>query len=297
MDRSSPLILETLHLTKSFGAIRAVSDLNLSIRAGEVYALLGPNGAGKTTTLSLIAGLLRPTSGTIHFHGAPGEIAGFIGVPPVYPHLSGYAHLRLAYQVRGLSPDPHRIEEVLSLVGLEEASHRRAGAYSTGMRQRLGLARALLFPARLIILDEPTSGLDPEGMREVRELVRSLCRNGSTVLLSSHLLGEVEQIATRVGILVDGQLRWEEEVETLQQEGNVYEVETSDPDRAAESIAPWGTIVERKGNRLTIRLHPGTSPAQLNAGLLQQGIMVSYLARRMNRLEAAYLEICHGITI
>lgn len=297
MDRSSPLILETLHLTKSFGAIRAVSDLNLSIRAGEVYALLGPNGAGKTTTLSLIVGLLCPTSGTVRFYGAPGEIAGFIGVPPVYPHLSGYAHLQLAYQVRGLSPDTRRIEEVLSLVGLEGAAHRRAGTYSTGMRQRLGLARALLFPASLIILDEPTSGLDPEGMREVRGLIRSLCQHESTVLLSSHLLGEVEQIATRVGILVDGQLRWEEEVETLQREGNIYEVETSDPDQAIAVMNPWGTVVERKGNRLAVRLHPGTSSAQLNAGLFQHGVPVSHLARRINRLEAAYLEICHEIKI
>jgi len=297
VDRPSSLILETLHLTKSFGAVRAVSDLDLSIRAGEVYALLGPNGAGKTTTLSLIVGLLRPTSGMVRFYGVPGEIAGFIGVPPVYPHLSGYAHLQLAYQVRGLAPDSRRIEEVLSWVGLEGALHRRAGTYSTGMRQRLGLARALLFPARLIILDEPTSGLDPEGVREVRELLRSLCQNESTVLLSSHLLGEVEQIATRVGIMVDGQLRWEEEVEALQREGNLYEVETSDPDRTGDVVAPWGTAVERKGSRLTVALHPGTSPAQLNAGLLQQGILVSHLGRKVNRLEAAYLEICHGITV
>lgn len=297
MDRPSSLILETLHLTKAFGAVKAVSDLSLSIRVGEVYALLGPNGAGKTTTLSLIVGLLRPTSGMVRFYGAPGEIAGFIGVPPVYPHLSGYAHLQLAYWVRGLAPDPGRIEKVLSAVGLGEALHRRAGTYSTGMRQRLGLARALLFPARLIILDEPTSGLDPEGVREVRELIRSLCKNTSTVLLSSHLLGEVEQIATRVGILVDGQLRWEEEMEALQREGNIYEVETSDPDRAVQAVAPWGTVVGRTGNRLAVRLHPETSPAQLNAGLLQQGVLVSHLGRRMNRLEAAYLEICHGITI
>ncbi|MFN3763075.1 MAG: ABC transporter ATP-binding protein [Anaerolineae bacterium] len=292
----SSIVLETVHLTKHFGPVQAVTDLNLSIRAGEVYALLGPNGAGKTTTLSLITGLLHPTSGTVRFFGKPGEMAGFIGIPPVYPHLSGEAHLQLAYQSRGLSPDPKRIQEVLMLVGLEPARHRKVGTYSTGMRQRLGIARALLFPTRLIVLDEPTSGLDPEGMLEVRQLIRNLHQEkGITVLLSSHLLGEVEQIASRVGILVDGRLRWEEDLESLKREGHLYEIETSDPERVTEAIASWGNVVSRHGNRLTIRLHPGISPDQLNATLVRNGFSISLLNRKANRLEAAYLEICHGI--
>ncbi len=295
--REPSVVLETFQLSKAFGAVQAVSDLTLSVRAGEVYALLGPNGAGKTTTLALIIGLLHPTSGTVHFSGALGEIAGFIGVPPVYPHLSGYTHLQMAYRVRGLPPDTRRIEEVLSRVGLGEARHRRAGTYSTGMRQRLGLARSLLFQPRLLILDEPTSGLDPQGIGEIRELIRSLGQEGVAVLLSSHLLGEVEQVATRVGILVEGRLRWEEDMEALRNEGDLYEVETSHPEQAIEAIAPWGAVVDRKGNRLTVRLHPGVSPEQLNAGLVQQGIPVAHLGRRINRLEAAYLEICHGITV
>lgn len=292
------IVLQTLRLTKHFGPVRAVTDLDISIRVGEVYALLGPNGAGKSTTLALIVGMLRPTAGTVRFFGKPGEIAGFIGVPPVYPHLSGYAHLQIAYQSRGLSPDPKRIQEVLARVGLQEAQYRKAGTYSTGMRQRLGIARALLFPARLIVLDEPTSGLDPEGMLEVRELIRSLTRGGDTaILLSSHLLGEVEQVATRVGILVDGQLRWEEDIESLRQEGQLYEVETTHIEQAIETITRWGTVVGRRDNRLTVRLHPGISPDQLNAGLVREGIPVSLLSRKANRLEAAYLQICHGIQL
>ncbi len=294
----SNIVLETIHLAKCFGPVRAVTDLNLSIRTGEVYALLGPNGAGKTTTLSLIAGLLRPSAGTIRFFGKPGEMAGFIGVPPVYPHLSGYAHLQLAYQSRGLPPDLKRIQEVLMLVGLEQAQHRKAGTYSTGMRQRLGIARALLFPARLILLDEPTSGLDPEGMLEVRQLIRTLHQEeGITILLSSHLLGEVEQVANRVGILVDGQLRWEEDLESLKQESRLCEVEVSEPEQVGEAIVPWGTVVGRRNNRLTIRLHPGISLDQLNAGLVRNGFSISHLSRKANRLEAAYLEICHGIQL
>lgn len=292
------MVLQTLRLTKHFGPVRAVTDLDISIRVGEVYALLGPNGAGKSTTLALIVGLLRPTAGTVRFFGKPGEIAGFIGVPPVYPHLSGYAHLQIAYQSRGLSPDPKRIQEVLARVGLQEAQYRKAGTYSTGMRQRLGIARALLFPARLIVLDEPTSGLDPEGMLEVRELIRSLTQGGDTaILLSSHLLGEVEQVATRVGILVDGQLRWEEDIESLRQEGRLYEVETTHIEQAIETITRWGTVVERRDHRLTVRLHPGISPDQLNAGLVREGVPVSLLSRKANRLEAAYLQICHGIQL
>lgn len=292
------IVLQTLRLTKHFGPVRAVTDLDISIRVGEVYALLGPNGAGKSTTLALIVGMLRPTAGTVRFFGKPGEIAGFIGVPPVYPHLSGYAHLQIAYQSRGLSPDPERIQEVLARVGLQEAQYRKAGTYSTGMRQRLGIARALLFPARLIVLDEPTSGLDPEGMLEVRELIRSLTQGGDTaILLSSHLLGEVEQVATRVGILVDGQLRWEEDIESLRQEGRLYEVETTHIEQAIETITRWGTVVERRDHRLTVRLHPGISPDQLNAGLVREGVPVSLLSRKANRLEAAYLQICHGIQL
>lgn len=295
---SEGVLLETINLSKSFGSFQAVSDLNLRIRAGEVYALLGPNGAGKTTVLSLIIGLLRPSEGVVRFYGSPNEIAGFIGAPPVYPHLSGYAHLRLAYQMRGLPPDQKRIEGVLSLVGLTEAQHRKAGTYSTGMRQRLGIARALLFPIRLLILDEPTSGMDPEGVVEIRQLLRRLQQEqGISVLLSSHLLGEVEQVATRVGIIVGGQLRWEEYVETLRQEESFYEVETTCSDRALEVISRWGAVMERRGNRLVVRLHNGITPDQLNRGLLEQGILVSHLARQPNRLEAAYLEICHGIIL
>lgn len=289
-------LLETVHLSKSFGSLQAVSDLNLRIGPGEVYALLGPNGSGKTTALSLIVGLLRPSRGTVRFHGSPGEMAGFIGAPPIYPHLSGYTHLCLAYRARGLSPDPRRIEKVLDLVGLIEAQHRKAGAYSTGMRQRLGIAKALLFPARLIILDEPTSGLDPEGVLEIRRLIRGLQQEqGITILFSSHLLGEVEQVATRVGIIVEGRLCWEECLETLHQEKSFYEVETSSPGQARKAISSWGTIVEDKGNRLVVRLHDGITPEQLNLGLLQKGVLLSRLGRKPNRLEATYLEVCHGV--
>lgn len=296
MSLDLPLILETTQLSKSFGSVTAVNEVNLQIYEGDVYALLGPNGAGKTTTLSLITGLLHPTNGNIWFAGRPGEMAGFLGVPPIYPHLSGRENLQLSYYARKLAVDHRQIDKVLHKVGLAEAQNRQTGQYSTGMRQRLGIARALLFKARLIILDEPTNGLDPEGIIEVRELIRQLQHdNQTTILLSSHLLGEVEQVATRVGIIANGRLQFETDLASLQSRQNRFEIQTDQPERARAALAPLATLEEMRGERLVILPADGTCAADLNRHLVEQGIPIKQLKQAGNHLEDVYLQICHGI--
>ncbi len=216
-------ILRLSHLTKHFGDVVAVDHVNLTIEEGELFGFLGPNGAGKTTTISMILGLLYPTEGRVEVMGQEvtptrtsvlRHVGALVGEPGFLPYLSGGENLHLLARLHP-NVDDSRVEEVLDLVGLREAATRKVKGYSTGMKQRLGLAAALLHRPRLLVLDEPTSGLDPIGMKEMRELLRSLADAGTTIFLSSHLLHEVEQICDRVAILDHGRIVAEGEVKQL----------------------------------------------------------------------------------
>src|SRR5712691_7141181 len=211
MRSPNDLLVETRGLTKRFGRALAVDALDLTVRRGEVYGFLGPNGAGKTTTLRMLVGLVRPTAGRATVVGhPPGSRAGLratgclIEAAAFYPHLSGRANLRLLAGYAGVPPQ--RVERALDAVDLTESAGRRFGVYSMGMRQRLGVAAALLHEPALLILDEPTNGLDPQGVVEMRALVRRLAGEGRTVLFSSHQLVEVEQLCDRVGVIRAGRL-------------------------------------------------------------------------------------------
>lgn len=211
-------MLETRGLTKRFGrgdnAQTAVADVSLHIGNGEVYGLLGPNGAGKSTTLKMLCGMLRPTEGRILFDGHPWQrsdlyaTGSLIEEAPIYPNLTARENLRVRTTLLGL-PD-ERIDEVLRTVDLENTGKKRAGRFSMGMKQRLGIALALLAHPRLLILDEPTNGLDPIGIEELRDLIRSFPAHGITVLVSSHILTEVQQMADRIGIIYEGRLAYED---------------------------------------------------------------------------------------
>lgn len=211
-------MLETRALTKRFGrgadAQTAVADVNLHIQEGEVYGLLGPNGAGKSTTLKMICGMLRPTSGEMLFGGRPWRrddlyaIGSLIEEAPLYPNLTARENLRVRTTLLGL-PE-RRIDEALEAVGLTDTGRKRAGRFSMGMRQRLGLALALLARPRLLVLDEPTNGLDPIGIEELRDQIRGFAAAGTTVIVSSHILSEVQQMADSVGIIYRGRLAYED---------------------------------------------------------------------------------------
>src|SRR3954462_1893731 len=216
----SETVVATDRLTKRYGDRLAVDSVSLTVRRGEVYGFLGPNGAGKTTTLRMLLGLVRPTAGDAAVLGAaPGSpsalarIGAMVEAPGLYPYLSGRDNLRVLAGHAGAPPE--RVDDVLAEVGLADRAGDRTRTYSMGMKQRLGVAAALLKDPELLILDEPTNGLDPAGMAEMRSFIRSLSRGGRTVVLSSHLMGEVEQVCDRVGVIREGVLVAEGTVEEL----------------------------------------------------------------------------------
>lgn len=207
------MILKTTNLCKNFKGQMAVNNVSLHIERNSVYGLLGPNGAGKSTTLKMITGILKPTSGTIEFDGHEwkrddlNDIGALIEMPPLYENLTAYENLKVRTTILGLADE--RIDEVLQIVRLTDTGKKKAGQFSLGMKQRLGIASALLNRPKLLILDEPTNGLDPVGIEELRELICSFPSKGITVILSSHILSEVQQTADHVGIIASGVLDYE----------------------------------------------------------------------------------------
>lgn len=212
------MILETSNLCKKFKGQSAVDNVSLHIEENSVYGLLGPNGAGKSTILKMIAGILKPTSGIVEIDGHIWsrtdlrDIGALIETPPLYENLTAYENLKVRTLALGLPES--RIEEVLNTVQLLNTGRKKAGHFSLGMKQRLGIALALLPHPKLLILDEPTNGLDPIGIQELRDLIRSFPQQGITVILSSHILSEVEQIADRIGIISAGKLGYENKIDT-----------------------------------------------------------------------------------
>jgi ABC-2 type transport system ATP-binding protein len=285
--------VETDHLTKRYGRVTAVDGVSLSVRPGEVYGFLGPNGAGKTTTLRMLLGLVRPDAGTIRvFGGPPGRLASvgaLIEAPGFYPYLSGRDNLRVL--ARYTKTDRTRIDTVMDLVDLADRAGDRFNTYSMGMKQRLGVAAALLKDPRLLILDEPTNGLDPAGMADMRMLVRRLGTAGTTVLLSSHLLGEVQQICDRVGVLAHGRLVAESTVAELRGRASLRVVAEPVEDAAARARALLGPDrVRVRDGGLDLEIEPAKA-AWVNGELMEAGVAVSELRVRERTLEDVFLEL------
>jgi len=297
MPQPSDLVIETRALTKRYGdAIVAVDDLALRVRRGEVYGFLGPNGAGKTTTLRMLLGLVRPTSGEAAVLGAaPGSpdglarIGALVEAPAFYPYLSGRDNLRVLAGHAGVSED--RVEAVLSEVRLSDRADDRSATYSLGMKQRLGVAAALLKDPELLILDEPTNGLDPAGMAEMREFMRSLGEGGRTLVLSSHLMGEVEQVCDRVGVIRDGSLVAEGTVEQLRGRAGLR-VRAEPLAEAARVVGAIPTVdeVTSVDGVLDVAVDTAQAPA-INRALVEAGIAVSALYPQQASLEDVFLEL------
>ncbi|NMO49857.1 ABC transporter ATP-binding protein [Actinoplanes sp. TBRC 11911] len=286
----------TRGLTKRYGELAAVADLDLNVRAGEVYGFLGPNGAGKTTTLRMLLGLIRPTAGEIRLYGRPpGElrdVGALIEGPAFYPYLSGRDNLRV--MARHARVSDRRVDVVLDMVDLTGRSHDRYANYSLGMKQRLGVAAALLKDPRLLILDEPTNGLDPAGMADMRAMVRQLGADGRTVLISSHLLGEVEQICDRVGVLAHGCLVSEGTVSDLRGTADLRVVATPLDKAAAyarDLLGADAVSLADGGLRLTVAPERA---AEINASLVSAGLRVSEVRMVERDLEQAFFELTGG---
>jgi ABC-2 type transport system ATP-binding protein len=291
-------------LVKRYGAIVAVDHVDLNVEPGDVYGLLGPNGAGKTTTLRMMLGLIRPTEGHVELFGrdplvegarALDGVAGFVESPRFYPYLSGRKNLELlaAYDGGGAAG---RIGDVLDLVELTSRAGDKVGGYSHGMRQRLGIASALLRDPNLLLLDEPTTGLDPGGMRDMRAMVRRLAGEGMTVLLSSHLLAEVEELCNRVAIVRSGRIAYEGRLEDLKRcAGAGYRLRTSDQQRA-EAIAAEETGIHdlrRDGADLHFTADE-ESVGRLSLALAARGVGTLALIPETVSLESLFFRLTEG---
>ena len=286
------LAVETSDLTKRFGAQLAVDGLSLAVPERSIYGFLGANGAGKTTTLRLLLGLLRPNRGSIRMFGQPVKRGGLAGVgalieaPSLYPHLTGVENLDITRRL--LSLERGEIARVLDVVELTSAGGQRVGGYSLGMRQRLAIARALLGRPRLLILDEPTNGLDPEGIRDMRSLLRRLPEvDGATLIVSSHLLTEIEQVATHVGMVRKGKLLLEQPLGALLAGQSLVEVETADQPASRRLLEAAGFTVASEAQTEALLVGPA-EPARIASVLVEGGAALTRLAPRRSSLEAVY---------
>ena len=290
-------------LTKRFGHIEAVKNLNLELHRGEVFGFLGPNGAGKSTTVGMILGLVRPTSGSIELFGHKMDgntwaqlrrVGAVIESPAFYPYLSGWDNLEALGRSMGGVPKA-RIGEVLERVNLTERARQQYSQYSMGMKQRLGIASTLLRDPEMIILDEPANGLDPAGTKEVRDLIPKLAHESRTVLLCSHLLHEVEQVCQRVAIINKGELVACAPLNELVVQGKVLKVRVDNPERAAEVLRgqTWIISVKRDGDYLVVEA-PRDSGSRVNAALAEQKMFASELVVSGNSLEKVFLHLTGG---
>jgi ABC-type multidrug transport system ATPase subunit len=294
-------VITTHDLTKKYGQVVAVQGVDLDVREGDRYGLLGPNGSGKTTLVRMLLGLVFATRGEIEVLGLPvpkrvhdvlPSIGAMVEGPGAYPNLSGRTNLQL-FDAAGPGSRRRdrraRVDEALERVGLAGIDRRPVRAYSLGMRQRLGLAGALLRRPRLLILDEPTNGLDPRGIREIRDLLTELNDDGTTVFLSSHLLAEIDAFCTRVGVMDRGRLVVQDELTALRTPTGRVLVGTPAPEKAVAVLD--GRVENIDGETLTVR---HTDPGELNAELVAAGVTVTALAPQRRSLEQVVLEATTG---
>ncbi|MBG9737902.1 ABC transporter ATP-binding protein [Paenibacillus alvei] len=293
-------VVATRGLSKFYNHVCRVNNINLEVLEGEIYGFLGPNGAGKSTTLKMLLGLAKPTDGRITLFGQElgkhrrailNQIGSLIESPSYYGHLTGLENMRVMQKLRGVPSK--NMEESLRIVRLENQKNKQVEHYSLGMKQRLGIAMALISYPKLLILDEPTNGLDPAGIGEIRELIKSLPRQyGITVLLSSHLLSEIEQIATSVGIISDGNLLYQGKMETLQERNrSSLAIRTSNNTAAAAWMQNQGYMACLRDECLQIEHMSDQQVARLNKELVLSGIDVLRIEERKRTLEDIFLEL------
>lgn len=299
-------ILKVTNLTKVYGQQKAVDHINMSIKTGEIYGFLGQNGAGKTTTLRMVMGLIRPTSGDIELFGEKvknnsheiyRKIGSIIEFPGFYPNLSAVENLNIHRLLMGIK-DRDSIDEALTIVDLAEDSHRRVKDFSLGMKQRLGIARALLHKPELLILDEPTNGLDPVGIKDVRQLIGELATiHNISVLISSHILSEVQQLATKIGIIHQGKLLEEIDVDTLNKKNGQYvELRVSDYRAAANFLRQDLKISDIKVAEPDCLMiyQQNSETARINRLLVERNIDVREIKLVQESLEDYFMQLTGG---
>ncbi|MDP1419654.1 ABC transporter ATP-binding protein [Peribacillus simplex] len=292
-------IVVTNELTKKYKKHTSVDELNLRIERGQIYGFLGPNGAGKTTTIRMLLGLIKPTKGSIEIFGQNliknrlqilQRIGSLVESPTYYGNLTGYENLEAIRRLRDI-PEK-RVNEVLEIVRLTKVANRLTKEYSLGMKQRLGIAAALLSSPDLLILDEPTNGLDPSGIQEMRELIKELPKSGMSVLVSSHLLSEIDQMATQVGIINNGKMIFQDSIERLRQKRKpLLKVGVSDVIKAKTLLKGKGLKVEMQKDFLWLAQTEPEFVSEINSILVHSGVSVYRLEEVKRSLEDIFLEL------
>jgi len=291
-------ILSVNNLTKKFGYLTAVKDLSFTIEKGNVYGILGPNGSGKSTTLGIILNVVNRTSGNFSWfnggtstHEALKKVGAIIERPNFYPYMTATQNLKLVCKIKEVPEN--KIRERLELVGLWERCNSKFRTYSLGMKQRLAIASALLNDPEILILDEPTNGLDPQGIHQIREIIKKIAGQGTTILLASHLLDEVEKVCSHVVILRKGEKLYSGPVDGMLAGHGFFELRTADMEQlqaVLEKSASFGKI-SRENGFLTAFLKEGMNAGELNKMLFEKGMVLSHLVKRKESLEEQFLTL------
>jgi len=301
--RQMKYIVKTAGLTKAFGKEKAVVDLDMNIKKGEIYGFLGPNGAGKTTTIRMLLGLMKPTSGAIHIFGKDlkkerinilKRVGSLVENPSYYPHLTAYENLEALRIILG-APKA-RILEVLDIVRLSNVAHKKVKGFSLGMKQRLGIAASLLNQPDLLILDEPTNGLDPSGMIEVRNLIKRLpSEYGMTILISSHLLAEIDQIATTVGVITKGKMIFQDSIEVMRQfaKKNIS-LKVDHGEKAWRSLLEKGIKAQYDNGLILLSQRSDEKIAEVVRMLVKDGFSIYRVEEEKSSLEDIFLQMTNG---
>jgi len=291
-------ILTINNLTKKFGYLTAVKDLSFTINKGNVYGILGPNGSGKSTTLGIVLNVVNKTNGDFHWfdgnvstHDALKKVGAIIERPNFYPYMTAYQNLKLVCKIKGV--DYSKIDEKLEVVGLLDRRNHKFRTYSLGMKQRLAIASALLNDPEILILDEPTNGLDPQGIHQIREIMKDVASKGTTILLASHLLDEVEKICSHVVVLRKGQKLYSGRVDEMINSYGFFELKASKHEElkaVLESNSSFGKIKE-EDDLITVFLNETMNPSEFNTLMFDKGIVLSHLVKRKESLEEQFLQL------
>ncbi|MGB3343834.1 MAG: ABC transporter ATP-binding protein [Aequorivita sp.] len=291
-------ILSIINLSKKFGPITAVNNLSFTIEKGNVYGLLGPNGSGKSTTLGIVLNVVNKTSGdfrwfdgTITTHDALKKVGAIIERPNFYPYMTAYQNLQLVCKIKNV-PETN-ISEKLKLVGLFDRKHSKFSTFSLGMKQRLAIASALLNNPEILILDEPTNGLDPQGIHQIREIIKKIASEGTTILLASHLLDEVEKVCTHVVVLQKGVSLYAGSVDAMKASHGFLTLKSDDLEALQQVLKdnPVFGNIKLEDEYLIVLLNEPLDASEVNKLLFEKGIVLSHLVKRKESLEERFLEI------
>ena len=296
------LTIENLH--KRYGRIQALKNISFEIQKGRVYGILGPNGSGKSTTLGIVLNVVNRTSGNYSWFGGKMEthealkkVGAIIERPNFYPYMTAEENLKLVCKIKGINY--FKINEKLDLVGLTERKNSKFSTFSLGMKQRLAIASALLNDPEILILDEPTNGLDPQGIHQIRDIIKKIASQGTTILLASHLLDEVEKVCSHVVVLRKGEMLYSGSVDGMSANEGFFELQSED-NEALKSVLDDHPAVDRiteEDGKILVYLKSELSAAQLNQILFSKNIVLSHLVKRKNSLEAQFLELTKNASV